>query len=292
MPPQKCDGFNLYEKPSGPKMRPEAGMTPIGRIASSLAAVALLNGCCGFLSSDEARYEKNLECAGRITDLKSIEILAKGNFCCEPLPPGIQSLPQARRFYLEKARNLKPDAVEPLLGLGRAYWEEGNFSEAQKCFQLAAPRLEKPIYAEIAAVTMMRLQGRFDEGRALAEKIRTEKGVDGEKVAEYLLGRLAFDAGEILTAQVHFEMALRRAEKGDFGLGGTPFTMRDARFYLALIKHRSGDPQGAYVDFLAFLKKMSDPEFQIFYAYWLPRLKDDQGALFEKIEKDWTHVRQ
>ncbi len=267
-------------------------MTPFGRIASSLAALALLGGCCGFLPSEEARYKKNLECAGRITDLKSIEILAKGNFCCDPLPPEIKTLPQARRFYLENARNLRPDAVEPLLGLGRAYWDEGNYAEAQKHFQMAAPRMEKPIYAEIAAVTMMRLQGRFDEGRALAEKIRSEKGVDGEKVAEYLLGKLDFDAGEILAARVHFELALKRAEKGEYGLGGAPFTMRDVHFYLALIKHRSGDPQGAYVEFLAFLKKMSDPEFQIFYAYWLPRLKDDQGALFEKIEKDWTRVRQ
>jgi len=267
-------------------------MSAMVRTATSLVLAAFLSGCCGFLSSEEARYEKNLECAGRITDLKSIEILAKGNFCCDPLPPGIQSLPEARRFYLEKARSLKPDAVEPLLGLGRAYWDEGNYAEAQTCFQLAAPRLDKPIYAEIAAVTMMRLQTRFDEGRALAEKIRSEKGVDGEKVAEYLLGRLDFDAGQILAAQVHFERALRRAEKGDYGLGGTPFTMRDAHFYLALIKHRRGDPQAAYQDFLVFLKKMSDPEFQIFYAYWLPRLKDDQGALLEKIERDWTHVRQ
>jgi tetratricopeptide (TPR) repeat protein len=273
-------------------MRREDPMTRFGQTASTLLALALLGGCCGFLSSEEARYEKYLECAGRITDLKSIEILAKGNFCCEPLPSGIQSLPEARRFYLEKARVLRPEAAEPLLGLGRAYWEEGSYAEAQTRFQAAAPLLEKPIYAEIAAVTMMRLQGRFDEGRALAEKIRTEKGVDGEKVAEYLLGRLDFDAGQLLPARVHFEVALGRAERGDYGLGGTPFTMRDAHFYLALIKHRGGDPQAAYRDFLVFLKKMSDPEFQIFYAYWLPRLQDDQGALFEKIEGDWTRVRQ
>lgn len=248
--------------------------------------------CCDFPPSPDRRFRKEMECAERITDAKSLEILQKGAFCCEPLPPSVKSLPEARRFYYERALALRPQEAAPLLGLARALWEGGDYAGALEAYQKARGLLERPIYAEIGAFTMLRLLRRFDEGRALAEEIRREKGVDGAKVAAYLLGRLEYDAGNLDAAAGHLREALERAAKGGYGLGGTPFSMKDAHLYLALVLQKKGDPQGAYREFLAFHKRMSDPEYQIFYAYWLPRLEKDQGALLEKIETEWAHLRQ
>jgi tetratricopeptide (TPR) repeat protein len=258
--------------------------------AAVLLATAL--SCCRFPLSQEGRYRREMTCAERISDEKSIEILKKGAFCCEPLPPSVTSLPAARRFYYERALALKPREAAPLLGLGRAMWEEGDYRGGLEAYKKAQGLLERPIYAQIGAFTMLRLLRRFDEGRALAERIREEKGVDGAKVAEYLLGRLEYDAGNFGAAEGHLRAALERAARGGYGLGGTPFSMKDAHLYLALVLQKKGDAEGAYREFLLFHKKMSDPEYQIFYAYWLPRLEKDQGALLEKIETEWAHLRQ
>lgn len=255
-----------------------------------LCAAAL--SCCRFPFSTEGRYRREMTCAERVSDEKSLEILRRGAFCCEPLPPAVASLPEARRFYYERALALKPGEAAPLLGLGRALWEGGDYEGALEVYRKAKGRLERPIYAEIGAFTMLRLLRRFDEGRGLAEEIRREKGVDGAKVAEYLLGRLEYDAGNYGAAEGHLREALERAARGGYGLGGTPFSMKDAHLYLALVLQKKGDAPGAYREFLAFHRKMSDPEYQIFYAYWLPRLEKDQGALLEKIETEWAHLRQ
>ena len=263
----------------------------VKRSALFLLSVLFLS-CCDFPSSPEKRYRREMACAERITDGKSIEILQKGAFCCEPLPPSLRSLPAARRFYYQRALALRPSESAPLLGLARAFWEDGKYERALEAYEKAAGLLERPLIAQIGAFTMLRLLLRFDEGRALAERIRREKGVDGVKVAEYLLGRLEYDAGNLQAAEAHLRAAVARASKGDYSLGGTPFTLKDAHLYLALLLQKKGDAQGAYREFLLFHRKMSDPEYQIFYAYWLPRLERDQGALFEKIEAEWAHLRQ
>lgn len=262
------------------------------RLGMVMVLSAAAVSCCRFPLSKEGRYRREMTCAERISDEKSVEILKKGAFCCEPLPPAVNGLPAARRFYYERALALEPNEVPPLLGLGRAMWEAGDYEGGLEAYRKAEGLLDRPIYAQIGAFTMLRLLGRFDEGRALAERIRREKGVDGPKMAEYLLGRLEYDAGNLEAAEGHFRAALERASLQNYGLGGTPFTMKDAHLYLALILEKRGDAQGAYREFLAFHRKMSDPEYQLFYAYWLPRLEKDQGALLQKIETEWAHLRQ
>ena len=95
-----------------------------------LLALAASGACCGAFESKEERTKKELECALRVTDEKSIEILQKGMFCCEKLPAEVRTLPAARRFYLQRASALSPKDPDPVLQLARSYWDDRNFPEA------------------------------------------------------------------------------------------------------------------------------------------------------------------
>lgn len=259
---------------------------------AALAGLVLFTGCCGLFQSKEARYKKAMECALRISDERSIEILKKGMYCCEALPPEVKTLPEARRFYLDKALALKPDDPEAIEAVARSYWDEGSYEKALAYFGRARKVSPAPMSAVIGEVTMYRLLGQWDEAAPDLAWIRAQKGVDGEKIADYLQARILYDQGKLKEAEPLFQKAIARAEAGDDYLGRTPYTMRDARFYLAQIKLKGGDTQGAYEEFKRFLHQMSNPDFQIFYAYWLPILGKDQTAFYEKIEHDWLHVRQ
>jgi hypothetical protein len=68
--------------------------------------------------------------------------------------------------------------------------------------------------------------------------------------------------------------------------------MKDAHLYLAQIALKGGDPQAAYEEFKLYLKKMSDPDFQVFYKYWVEKLGDDQKALYDTLEIEWAWPRQ
>ena len=259
---------------------------------AALAGLLFLTGCCGLFQSKETRYKKAMECAFRITDERSIEILKKGMYCCEALPPEIRTLPEARRFYLDKALELKPEDPVALDSVARSYWDEGSYGKGLEYFGRVRKVSTSPMSAVIGEVTMLRLLGEWDKAGPDLQWIRAQKGVDGEKIADYLEGRLLYDQGKLKEAEPLFKKAIERAAAGDDYLGRTPYTMRDAHFYLAQIKLKAGDPQGAYEEFKVFLRQMSNPDFQIFYAYWLPILGKDQTAFYEKIEGDWLHVRQ
>ena len=49
---------------------------------------------------------------------------------------------------------------------------------------------------------------------------------------------------------------------------------------------------GLIEPFVAYLKLMSDPDFQMFYNYWMPRLGREQKEFYAKIEHDWVWMRQ
>jgi tetratricopeptide (TPR) repeat protein len=267
-------------------------MVASARFAVPLFALGLLAGCCGVFQSPEEKYEKEMECASRITDERSVEILSRGTFCCEPLPKGTQGLPEARRFYLNRAWALKPTSADPPLAIAKSYWDEGSYFEGLRHYDAARERMERPLMAVVGEVTMYRLLKNYAEAGAWVRWIRRQKAIDAAKVADYLEARLLYDEGKYAEARPLFESAVARNEKGNDYLGDTPFTMKDARFYLAQIRRKTGDPLGAHEEFLLYLKKMSDPDFQIFYAFWVPKIGSDQAQLYDKIEKEWAHVRQ
>jgi tetratricopeptide (TPR) repeat protein len=256
------------------------------------AAAALLGSCCGAFQSDDSKYKKAIECADRITDERSLEILRKGEFCCAPVPPDVKDRPAAKRFYLEQARRLKPDAPEPLLAIAMTYWDEADYAGALEAYDEAIKLDPKPVMAVIGAFTMDRLLGRWDEAAERVKWIRGQKGIDAEKVGDYLEARLLYDQGRYADAEPLFRRAIERSERSDVSLGPTPYTLKDAHFYLAQIRLKAGDPQGAHQEFLAFLKKMSDPDFQVWYAYWVPRMGSQQAEFYAKVEQDWVRVRQ
>ena len=259
---------------------------------AAVALLALAMACCGAFQSSEQKYQKEMECASRITDLKSVELLQRGMFCCSPLPKGTDALPEARRYYFLRASILKPSSPDPPTGIARSYWDEGDYRQALKYFDEARERSKEPLAAIIGEVTMHRLLRDFEPAYALVRWIRVQKNIDGEKVAAYLSARLLCDEGKYGEAEPLFEQALKRAERGNDYLGETPYTMKDAHFYLAQIKRKSGDPQGAHEEFLQYLRKMSDPDFQLAYKYWVEKFGSDQALLYDTVEKDWAHVRQ
>ena len=260
--------------------------------AGTLVALALGAGCCRLFQSKEAAYKKEMECALRVTDERSIEILRRGMFCCEPLPKDELTLPAARRFYLERAEALDPNSLEPPAAIAKCYWDEGNYAEALTFFERVRARTDKPLGPAIGEFTMYRLLQQWAKGEELAAWVRLQKGIDAQKAGDYLEGRLLYDEGRFEEARPLLESAARRAEAGGDSLGDTLYTMKDVHLYLAQIRLKAGDAQGAYEDFKLFLKKMTDPQFQTFYAYWLPRIGTDQKGFYDKIENDWAHVRQ
>jgi tetratricopeptide (TPR) repeat protein len=248
--------------------------------------------CCGAFQSKEDNFKKEMECAMRLTDEKSIEILKKGMFCCEKLPPEAATLPSARRFYLLRAAALQPKDPDPVLQIARSYWDDRNFAEAFKAFEEARALGAKPTTAVIGEITMLRLMERFSEAQPLLAWIREQKNIDAPKVADYLEARLLYDQGKYPEAKVLFLNALERAKSTGDTLGDTAFTMKDTYLYLAQIDLKTGDPQAAYEQFKLYLKKTNDPDFVLFYNYWLEKLGDDQKALYDTMETEWAWPRQ
>lgn len=257
-----------------------------------LLALAASGACCGAFQSKEERTKKELECALRVTDEKSIEILQKGMFCCEKLPAEARTLPAARRFYLERASALSPEDPDPVLQIARSYWDDRDFAEALRAFVRAKDMGTKPVTAVIGEIAMLRCMKRFDEAAPLLAWIREQKAIDAPKVADYLEARLLYDAGKCAPAKPLFVSALERAKSTGDNLGDTAYTLRDAHLYLAQIALKAGDPQGAYEEFKLYLGKMSDPDFQVFYKYWVEKLGDDQKALYDTMEVEWAWPRQ
>jgi len=261
--------------------------------AAALIGILVLVGCCGAWKSNSAKYKKQMECATRVTDETSIKILKSGNFCCPALPKDIESVAEARRFYLLRAWGYDPSSPEPPMRIAQSYWEQQDYHKALLYFDAARARTKgAPIEAVIGEITMYRLLHQFKPGYAWIRWLERQKDIDAVKVCDYLGARYLYDQGKEQEAEPLFEAALKRAEKGDYTLAVQPYSMKDVWFYLAQIKLNAGDPQGAYKDFLAYLKLMSDPNFQTFYNYWLPRLGSQQKEFYAKIEHDWVWMRQ
>ncbi len=250
-------------------------------------------GCCRLFQSDEERYRKALECSERLTSDKSVEILRDGYQCCAPLPETVRDREAAKRFYLEEARALKPAAPEPDAAIGLSYWEGGQFEQALGAYREAARKSSRPFAYRVAVVTMLRLTGRYDEALAEIASLRRLRGVDAEKVADYLQGRVLYEQGRLPEAAVAFQRALAGAEKTGSFLGPSPYTMQDAWFYTAQIRRKTGDPLGGHEAFKAYLAAMHNPEFQTWYANTLlPRHGADQAGLYDAIEENWVRERQ
>lgn len=267
-------------------------MRPRTLLPFALLALSSLAACCGAFESKEDKYKKELECAMRVTDEKSIEILQKGMFCCEKLPAEANTLPSARRFYLLRASALEPKDPDPMLQIARSYWDDRNFPEAYKAFEKARALGAKPTTAVIGEVTMLRLMGDYAKAEPLLAWVRDQKGIDAPKVADYLEARILYDQGKYPEAKKLLESALERAKGTGDALGDTTYTMRDAHLYLAEIALKAGDTKGAYEEFKLYLAKMSDPDFVLFYNYWLEKLGDDQKGLYDLIETEWARPRQ
>lgn len=267
-------------------------MKPRTLLPLGLLALASLAACCGAFQSKEEKYKKEMECALRVTDEKSIEILQKGMFCCEKLPPEANTLPSARRFYLERATALDPKDPDPVLQIARSYWDDRNYPEAFKAFEKARSLGAKPTTAVIGEITMLRLMGDYSKAEPLLAWIREQKAIDAPKVADYLEARILYAQGNYPEAKKLFESALERAKGTGDLLGDTTYTMRDTHLYLAEISLKQGDPKLAYEEFKLYLAKMSDPDFVLFYNYWLEKLGDDQKGLYDLIENEWAKPRQ
>ena len=262
-------------------------------LLAALSALIALMACCGLFQSKDARYKKYMECAERLTSDKSMELLHQGYACCEKLPTALSGREAAKRFYLEKARALKPEAPEPYAAIGLSYWEGGDFAHALEAYQEAAKRTDRPFAFLVAEAAMMRLCGRYDEGLRLAGDIAKMRGVDGEKAAAYLSGRMFYEGGRLQDARASFERAIALAEKSGYFLTPSPYTMVDAWFYMAQIRLKGGDAQGAYNDFKVYLSKMTNPEFQLWYTEkLLPRYGAGQKGLYDSIEENWVRERQ
>lgn len=262
-------------------------------LLAAMVAMALIVSCCGFLETKEAKYKKYMECAERLTSDRSIELLHHGYACCEKLPPELADREAAKRFYLEKARALKPDSPEPYAAIGLSYWEGGDYPRALDAYQQAAKRTGKPFAYLIAEATMMRLCGRYDDAMNAADDIEKMRTVDGAKTAAYLRGRILYEKGLLKEARADFEKAIAMAEKSGYFLTPSPYTMVDAWFYLAQIRLKEGDPQGAYDAFKNYLSRMTNPEFQLWYTQkLLPRYGADQKGLYDAIEENWVSERQ
>jgi tetratricopeptide (TPR) repeat protein len=233
-----------------------------------------------------------MECARRVTHPRSIEILRHGMFCCEPLPDDVTTMPAARRFYLLKAQEMDPLSPDPPMLVGKTLWEEGLYKEAIPCFQSARKLSSEPLSAVIGLFTMHRLLGHWEEARGLVEWVRGQKGVDAAKVADYLEAKLLCGEERYQEAIPPLERAIARAGSSGDGLGGTPYTMVDARLYLALARLKTGDPYGADEDFKRYLKKMNDPEFRLYYNHCRETFRGDQGGFFELVESSWARTRQ
>ncbi len=261
--------------------------------AAALIGTLVLVGCCGAWKSNSAKYKKQMECATRVTDETSIKILKSGNFCCPALPKDIESVATAQRFYLLRAWGYNPSSPEPPMRIAQSYWEQQNYQQALLYFDAARARTQgAPIEAVIGEISMYRLLHQFKPGYAWIQWLEHQKGIDAVKVGDYLRARYLYDQGKENEAEPLFKAALKRAEKGDYMLAVQPYTMKDVWFYLAQIKLNAGDPQGAYKDFVTYLKLMSDPDFQMFYNYWMPRLGREQKEFYAKIEHDWVWMRQ
>lgn len=267
-------------------------MNQAANLGLCLALAGAMAACCGAFQSDEKRYQKEMECASRITDGKSVELLQEGMFCCNPLPKGALGLPEARRYYLLRAWALRPASPDPPMAIAKSHWDDGNYREALRYYDAARERSEKPLAAVIGEVTMYRLLRDFPPAYAWVRWIRVQKAIDGEKVAAYLEARLLYDEGKYAEARPLFQKALERSGRGTDFLADTPWTMKDARFYLAQIRRKTGDPQGGHEEFLLYLKQMSDPDFQLFYKYWVEKAGSDQALLYDTIEGQWVHIRQ
>lgn len=255
-------------------------------------ALASATACCGAFQSKEDRYKKEMECALRVTDEKSIEILQRGMFCCEKLPAEVKTLPEARRFYLLRAAAQDPKNPDPVLQIARSYWDDHDYKQALDFFARAKDLSPKPLTAVIGEITMLRLTKDWTQANGLVQWVRDQKAIDSQKVGDYLEARILYDQGKYAEAKPLFESALNRSKSDGDALGDTPYTMKDAYLYLAQIKLKAGDAQGAYGDFKLFLQKMSNPDFQLFYKYWVEKLGNDQPALYDKIESDWASWRQ
>jgi tetratricopeptide (TPR) repeat protein len=140
---------------------------------------------------------------------------------------------------------------------------------------------------------MERLSGRYAESLTLCDRLREMKGVDADKTADYLEGRVRYEQGQLAEARRLFESALAKAAKNGYGLGPSPYAMRDAWFYLAQLRRKGGDPLGAHEAFKSYLSEMSDPEFQLWYSKkLLPEMGSDQARLYDTIELNWVRERQ
>lgn len=257
-----------------------------------LIPVLLSAGCCGIFHSKERKYKKEMECATRLTDDTSIRILKTGKFCCTALPEKMRTLPEARRFYLLRAWGYKPASFEAPMEIARSYADEQNWSEALRYYDAARSRSGNGLAAVTGEVTMYRLLGKYDEALAWTRWLRTIQGSDGIKVADYMEARCLYDEGKLKEAESLFVEAVKRSEKSGVYIGSTTYTISTSWFYLAQIELKTGDPMAAHRYFLKFLKHMSDPDFQTYYAYWMPRLSSHQADFYDKLENDRIHVMQ
>lgn len=246
-----------------------------------LGSTLLLTGCCeNPFRGKEARYKKYLECADYLTVDRALDLMKKGSSCCEKVPAETKTREEARRFYLAKALALKPESPQPYDEMAISYWYDRQFAKAEEYFAKAAERTPRPLAQHIMRCNMQRLTARFDEALATSAHLRASSERDGEKAAEYLEGRIWYERGDLPAAKGHFEKALSLAGEKGFRFAGTPYSMRDAWFYMAQIRFKSGDPLGAHEAFKRFLEKMGDPEFQAWYGKeLLPLLGTDQQLL-------------
>lgn len=268
-------------------------MTRAAALLSLSLGLALALGCCGLFQAKEERYKKYMECADRLSLDRAIPYLQKGQFCCEKLPPGYTSKEPARRFYLEKARDLRPESPEPYDELGRSYWFEGKFAEAESAYAAAAERAARPFSQRVIQCAMQRIQKRYDAALETAATVRASGEEDSEKAALYLEARVRYEQGRLPEAREGFSAALALADSSGYRLRPSPYVMRDAWFYMAQIRLKGGDPAGAHEDFKKFLEKTGDPDFQAWYGgKLLPMLGTDQPLLYDTIESDWVRERQ
>ena len=271
-------------------MKDRQKFTAFSALCLCLAGLAASLACD--VPGPDAEYKRQMKCADRISNEKSVQIAKVAKFGCDPLPSSAETPAQARRFYLQKAWGAKPDAWEPAIAIAQSYWEEADFRRALDHFNAARERAPKELSPVIGMITMFRLLGEYQSALDWSAWLSGHKAIDAVKVSSYLEGRIYYEMGDLKRARPLLESAIARADSGDYYLGGSVFTMRDADFFLAQIYFKGGDSKKADEHFRRYVKMVHDPDFMAYMELVFEKIGGDQARLYSEIEKNWVHGRQ
>jgi tetratricopeptide (TPR) repeat protein len=252
----------------------------------------LLLSCRGVSEIGDGAFARYLRCADGVSNEHSLHLMKRGGQGCERLPDEVKTVTEAKRFYLQKAWDIRPESPEPPRNIALTYWEDDNYEMALRYFDATRERSPEKLSPVIGMITMYRLLGKRDEALRWVRWLDAQDVPDAHKTGLYLAGKILYEAESYEEARPLLEEALGLAEEAGFFLCGSSFTMRDVEFYLAQVHLRSGDPVMADEFFRSFVGRNHDPDFVSFLNWLTEEGPEDQAGYFSEVEKYWVRVRQ